>query len=513
MKKHVLALLLLAALLMSLFSGCGSKPTDMAPADNSAAADESTGSKRNDVNIYCEGVWQSLDPYGPSCTTNTNMYLIYQVYECLVRVDDAGEVVPVLATDWTVDDSGTVYTFNLRQGVKFHNGEEMKASDVAYSFNRAMSEAALEPYYNYIDKVEASGDYVVTITLKDVFAPFVSYLKEFPIVSEKFASENELLTAECGTGPYVLESIDLNTEAVLTAFPDYWQGPASIQKATFKVITEATTAAVAFETGDLDVLFCYNVSSYAPLEETGKYNTQLVTANHTAVILLNNAVEPLNDKRVRQALSYATDRDTMIAVAYEGLALPTYLMANPYSFGLNEDQFYNHYEFNLEKAKELLAEAGYPDGLDLGDMTVIGNSYHEKYAQVWQQSLAQIGVTINIVSSESAVADTVNHDYITATMGETFTEDMAYTSNYYVMDNKCCYDNEEVADLYDEAAKELDPAKREELYAKIVDIIYDECPNIPIFNKEVPWVWDKNLTMTPHKDPGRQLYVYEMSWN
>lgn len=501
MKKtsKVMLLILIATLLLT---ACSNQPS----------APPAEGTKRNDVRIYCEGVWSTLDPHGTGSTAYTNMYLTNQMYESLVYVNDAGEITPVLATDWSVSDDGLVYTFNLRENVKFHNGEVMKASDVVYSFERATKEAALETYYAPIAKVEAVGDNAVNITLKDVFAPFVSYLENIPIVNEKFASENSLLTEVCGTGPYKLVSIDMNTECKMTAFEDYWRGKANIQDVVFQVITEGTSAVVAFESGDIDFMFCYNVSAFAPLEESGKYNTKLTATFHTANILLNNGVAPLDNKLVRQALSYATDRDTMITIAYEGLASPTYLMANPSTFGVSKEQFVNHYEYNLDKAKELLAEAGYPDGLDLGKMTVISGSYHEKYAQVWQESLAKIGVKVELVGSESAVADATSHNYVTCTMGNGFTSDFAYNSAHYTPDNMANYNNPAVTELFEKAAKELDESKRLGFYSQIIDIIYDECPNIPIFNKQIPWVWNKNLNATPHLNSGHPYYVYEMSW-
>jgi len=502
MKRKSLALLMICVLLMSALVGCG------------GGGDEGSNSgERTDVNIYCESVWDSLDPYGVGCTAYANMYLENQLYEALTYVNDSGEVKPVLATDWTVSDDGMVYTFTLREGVKFHNGETMKASDVVYSFNRAMSEAPLEGYYAPIEKVEADGDNTVVMTLKYAFAPITSYLMYIPVVSEVFCQDHELLTEACGTGAYKLDSIDLNTECKMSAFPDYWGGEPSIKNVTFKVITEATSASIAFESGDLDFMMCYNVSAYAPLEESGKYNTALAPTFHTAFIALNNTVEPLNNKLVRQALSYATDRQTMIDIAYEGLAQPTYLMANTSSFGVPEDKFYNHYEYDLDKAKELLAEAGYPNGLDLGEMTVISGSYHEKYAQVWQQSLAQIGVTVELVGSESATSDYTSLKYTTCTMGEGFQSDFAYCSMLYTPSNGMGYDNPRVTELFDLAAKELDSDKRLEYYSEAIDIIYDECPCIPIFNKEVPYVWNKNLNAQPHFDSGHPYFVREMSWN
>ena len=468
---------------------------------------------RDDVNIYCEGVWSTLDPYAPGCTTYVNMYLANQFYEAMTYVTDEGEVTPMLAESWSISEDGKTYTFKLRKGVKFHNGDEMKASDVTYSIKRAMSEPPLQTYYSMIAKVETAGEDTVVITLKYPFAPFLSYTSNFMIVSEAYATKNSLLDTECGTGPYKLVDIEMNTECNMTRFDDYWRKPASIKNAKIRVITEGTTAVTSFEAEELDFLFCYNVSAFAPLAETGNYNTKLAATYHTAYILMNNKLKPLDDKRVRQALSYATDRETMIAIAYEGLASPTYLMANTSSFGVPKDKFRNHYEYNLEKAKALLAEAGYPNGLDLGVMTVISGSYHEKYAQVFQQSLAEIGVKIELRGSESAVADAEAHNYVLCTMGGGFMTDFAYAvGQYYVPTNMANYENPKVTELAEKAAGETNAQTRLKLYEEISDIVIDECPNIPIFNKQVPWVWAKDLNAVPHLDSGRCFYIYEMSW-
>lgn len=500
MKRKSLALLMICVLLMSAMIGCG-EPEEIVDSE-----------KRTDVNIYCESVWDSLDPHGEGCTNYANMYLANQLYEALIYVDDSSEIQPMLAESWTISDDGLVYTFTLREDVKFHNGEMMEASDVVYSFHRAMSEGYLEGFYAPIEKIEEKGDNKVAITLKYAFAPITSYLMYIPVVCESFCQEHGLRTEACGTGAYQLVSIDLNRECRMKAFSEYWGGEPSIQDVTFKVISDAESATAALENGDIDFMMCYDVSSYTPLEESGKYNTELAPTFHTAFIALNNTVEPLKHKLVRQALSHATDRQTMIDIAYEGLAEPAYLMANPSCFGVSEEQFFNHYEYDLNKAKTLLKLAGYPNGLDLGKMTVIKGTYHEKYARVWQQSLAQIGVTVELVGSETAISDYLSLNYTTCTMGEGFRNDFAYCSMLYTPKNSMGYDNPKVTQLFDLARKELDSNKRLEYYGEAIDIIYDECPCIPLFNKEVPYVWDKGLNANPHSDSGHPYFVREMSW-
>ena len=323
----------------------------------------SSGAKRDDVVIYCESPWASLDPHGTGSTAYVNMYLTNQMYEALTYVNDSGEVTPSLAREWSVSGDGLVYTFTLNEGVKFHSGEELKASDVAYSYNRAMGFPELETYYAPIAKVEATGDYTVDVTLKNAFAPFLSYTENIPIVSEKFTEEKgSLLEQACGTGPYQLVSFDMNTECKMTRFDDYWKGAASIKDAKFKVITEGTTAVVAFESGELDYMFCYNVSAFAPLEASGKYNTKLAATYHTANILMNNKSAPLDNVHLRRALAHATDRETMIEIAYEGLASPTYLMANTSTFGVTKENLSTPTRTTWTRPKRSWPRRGTPTG-------------------------------------------------------------------------------------------------------------------------------------------------------
>jgi len=302
----------------------------------------------------------------------------------------------------------------------------------------------------------------------------------------------------------------------MTRFDDYRLGPASIKDVTFKVITEATTAMVSFEAGELDFAMCYNPSSFAGLEASGKFNTKLCPTLHTAYILLNNTKAPFDSILVRQALNYAADKETMISVAYEGLAVPSKLLAAENSFGVDFSDAVD-YTYDLEKAKELLAEAGYPNGLDLGIMTLLPG-YHEKIAQIFQQSLADIGCKLELQKSETTVSDASAGNYTISSMGGGYTNDFAYNSRYYTESgigsgNMSFYSNKRVDELFAIADSTLDNAKRKEYYREVISIITEEAPLIPIFHKQIPYVWNKELNAVPHLSSGRPWYIYEWSWN
>ncbi|MDR1732596.1 MAG: ABC transporter substrate-binding protein [Synergistaceae bacterium] len=476
--------------------------------------------RREDVNIYVEGVIPTLDPYGTG--QYVAWYVFNQVYETLTTVDDSGKVQPCLATGWEASQDGLKYTFKLVKGAKFHNGETFTAEDVAYSLNTASTKPAVSSYTNMIDRAEAVDENTVTVYLKRPYAAFASNVSELPIVNKKFYSEHEnLYNIACGTGAYRLVEADPNSEIKLTRFDEYRQGPAKIRDITFKIITDSTTASIAFETGELDFLMVYNVSNFPPLRDSGKYNAQLCATFHTAYIELNNELKPFDNKLVRQALTYAVDRETIIQVAYDGMAVPARMNVSENSFGADFSDAMT-FEFSPEKAKKLLAEAGYPDGIDFTAMgfefDYISGSYHEKIAQCIQQTWAECGVRINLRASENVSTNAAKGNYAVCTMGNSFTGDMSYTATMYASSainasNHARYSNPRVDELYKLGDATTNSADRLKYYKEICNTVIEDCPYISIQHKQIPYVWVKDLNAVPHLSSGHPWYVYEWSWN
>ncbi|MCD7908984.1 MAG: ABC transporter substrate-binding protein, partial [Clostridium sp.] len=448
-------------------------------------------------------------------------YELNQMYETLTWVDDDGTIVPVLAESWESSEDGKEYTLNIRKGVKFHNGEELKASDVAFVLTNAAQSPALKSNLGAFKSAEAVDDYTVKLVLEAPFAPLIPFLANIKICNQKFYEDHggDIRTVECGTGPYKLVDVDMDTEMNLTAFEDYWQGPAAIKDIKFTVITDDTTAAVAYMAGEVDFIST-SASQYLEISaQPDLYSFTAIPTKHTALIYFNTEREPFNNKLVRKALQHAVDRDTMIQVAFEGFAVPAYLQGDESCFGVDYSKVVQ-YDYDLDKAKELLAEAGYPNGLDLGTMVTNSGSYFEKCAVVFQSSLAEIGCTMDIVAMEntSMTAMTLAGDYDMMTGGQSFSTDFAYAAKQYCSEyigsnNYSRLRNDRVDEIFKLAEVETDQEKRKELYGEAIEIITDEATMIPMFHKKLLFAWTKGMNCVVHPDSYVPYFVYDWSWN
>ena len=510
MKKKIACMLVLM-MLLSCLAGCG----------GSAGGDDVAVEEKG-VNIYMESIISSLDPYGPGSVEYTGWYTWNQVYETLVRIDDSGNTVPCLAKEYSASGDGLTYSFVLEEGVKFHNGEELKASDVAFSINTAKAQPSMSAWTNMIDEAVATGDYTLDIKLLSPYGAFYSMLQQIPIVNEAYYSANDNNEFGIGTGPYMYEegSIDLTTSVTCVRYEDYRLGPAEIPSITFKIITDASTASIQFESGEVDFMMVYSVSNYAPLADSGKYNAAVVNAPHTAFIAINNEVEVLSNKALRQALTYATDKKTVTLMSYEGLAEPATALVGANSFGADFSDVMD-FSFDIEKAKEKLAEAGYPDGINFADygieLVYIPASYHEKIAQCIQETWAQAGIVVNLRASETCSSDMIAGNYTLCTNGTAYGTDMALTGKVYESKNigatnYAKYSNERVDELFALGNATADEAERKAIYKEICEIVVEDCPYIPTQHKQIPYVWNKNLNAKIYASNEHPYFVYEWSW-
>ena len=275
--KKAMTLLLCLAMVLSLVACGGAKeetkteaPAAEAPAAEAPAAEAKE--IRTEINLANEEVLASLDIAQTNKTFSRTV--LVQIFEGLTHDNEDGTWDYLLADEITASEDGLTYTVKLKQGVKFHNGEEMKASDVAFSLNRCLNMPFLAAYCGSIESAEAIDDYTAQINMKAVYAPMMIDLSFLPIVSEKAATEagDEKMATEivkCATGPYMFTEVD-DSHAVLVAFEDYHRGAAQIKTINYKIITDASTRLISFEGGELDVL---NVptANWNAVESSGKY--------------------------------------------------------------------------------------------------------------------------------------------------------------------------------------------------------------------------------------------------
>lgn len=525
--KKFTAILAAAALTLSLTacSGGQSAQEDTGAASESTAAaqeagdagEESASTGRTDLNLRIPDAFSTLDPHMASL--NADILMNHQIYDPLYWLEDDGTEVPMLATEYSVSDDGLTWTFKLRDGVTFQNGDPLKASDVVYSLDRCASSPYFQESVESIDSSEATDDSTVVLHLKYPFSPLLGKLANVGIVSEAFTEANvneegSLGTNACGTGAYTVSEVIPDVSVTLEAYPGYWGGEAPIKTLHFEQIVDDSTAVTAFEAGEIDLMTIPS-SNWEEIASNDAYNTAAVPSNHVVYLIFNVEAAPFDNQLVRQAIAYAVNRQDIIDMVANGLATPATSIATSYMFGFTEDHV--TYDYDPEKAKELLAEAGYPDGLDIGVIKTLGGTYFEKVVQVVQSELSEIGITCTIESLDgnSLVSDCFTGNFTMCDMGQSMTLDYDFMRTFYHSDyvdgmNMARFSDPKIDELFAQGASETDKDARLAIYKEIEDLTQEACAYIPLYNLQTTTAWNKDLNFTYSVNGN---FYKDASWN
>lgn len=379
----------------------------------------------------------SLDPHK---TVRQDSWSVMRfVTSSLVHRDPEGNYVPYLAESWEMSDDGLTWTFHLKKDVTFHDGTPLTAQDVAWTFTRAKDPAnpgAAGASLAAVDSIEATDDSTVVLHLLQPFFPLLTSLSDpafFGILSQAAveAAGEDYGRQPIGTGPYKFKEWITGDRIVLERNPDFnWgppfahQGPAYPDAIEFRIIPESATQVVSMEAGEVDVAGVV-ASDEETVRQTGLYTLYDVLAPGTGPYLqFNTGRPPLDDVRVRQALSMAIDRDVLVKVVMQGKAVPQYGPLSASTIGYWPGVEYVGYRYNLEKARALMQEAGYTvnasgmlekDGqpLKFTLKTLAGIDTFLRTAEILQEQFKALGVEIRLEQQETGalVADEVSGNY------------------------------------------------------------------------------------------------------
>jgi peptide/nickel transport system substrate-binding protein len=436
----------------------------------------------------------TFDPYNTQ--DDRSIFTEMDVYDRLVKLGSDGKTIePELATAWKIASDGLSATFDLRPNVQFSDGTPLTADDVTYSLTRAADQKGSWGFLlSPVKKVTKVSDSQVKLTLSKPFAPLLPALSTFAasIYSKANALKwgTQMGQHPLGTGAFALQKWDKGTQLELDKNTHYWQaGKPYLDKVIFKVVADDNSRILQLQSGAADLLDSVPSGQVASLKQK---NLTVSQVNGSAVVsvILNEAKKPLNDPNVRLALSWALDRDSIAKSVYSGLATPAKSLLP--SSTLYYDGNQQPAGFDLAKAKQYLQQSTVPSGFNFNVTVPSGDAATLATAQVWQASLKQIGVTLNINQLEATTAqDEYNTEKFTARISP-WTNDtpdpdelMGVALDYKPQNGlHTGFHDEQARTLVTQGRAETDPAKRAAIYSQMQLIANQQQPFLPIV--EVP---------------------------
>lgn len=458
---------------------------------------------------------QSLDPQHVSAVNDFR--ILMNVYDGLVRYKDGTlEVEPALATDWTISEDGTEYTFNLREGVTFHDGSAFNAESVVFNFERMIQEDhpyhtgtfPLSFYFSAVTAVEAVDDMTVKFTLNESFAPFLSNLA-YPaglIVSKAAVEEHgeDFDRNPSGTGAFKFVEWQSNTRVVVDRFDAYWDGAAPLDAVVYRPITDANTRVAEMLSGGIDVMVEVPPDNVSTFSSDAAFTLYEEAGPHLWFLILNAKEGPMADVRVRQAANYAVNKEALVDNVLQGTASVAAGPTPPaFNWAYNEDL--DPYPYDPDKARELLAEAGAEGASLTFYVTEGGSGMLDPIAMgtAIQADLQAVGLDVTIETYEwntflgivnpglEGKADMAEMAWMTnspdtlpylALRTEAWPDKGGFNSGYY--------SNPEVDALLQSARTSTDQAERAELYKEMQAIVYEDAPWLFVAN------WKQNAVTT-----------------
>ena len=503
--KRYLALILALVMVAAILAGCGSSSSSTAGSSSSAPAEKT-------LILRTDTAFTSLDPANSNNTHDIKLY--DQIYEGLYGMNEAeGGYYKELAEDVQVSDDSLTYTIKLRDGVTFQNGEKLTASDCVFTYERAFENANMNYLTAMIDSVEAPDDLTFVIHMKYAYAPIAHTLFRVKIVEEgEVTAQGDAfgtIPNKAGTGAYYVSDYNISTGAKLAAYDGYWQGAPAIKSVEYRIFADSSAANIAFEKGELDYYEEAALSDWDSLTaKAGEAHSIMVKGNNIIWMGINYASKEhpvLENDLVRQAMFYAVNKDNINMSVTEGYGSPMNTYMVPEYCPTQPTTGFETYDYNVAKAKELLAEAGYPDGVDVGTILTTTAAHSSKTAQVIQNDLAAVGIKCQVQSLDVSMAvekwnaqdydiciygDSGNYDFNNIRQ-QVHSESVGmYVINYTIGDK---FDWQRIEELVTLGAGTANEEERMVYYNELWKMIMDTTTILPLINRPVGIVWSDRL--------------------
>lgn len=509
MKKTYTRILAVVLCMALLLSGCGGQKTSTQKTGASASHDTLVISMETEPTAL-----------HPAFATSVVANLVgIQMFETLIKKVD-GEFQPCLATDWTWSDDNLSITFTIRDDVTFHNGEKMTAEDVAFSYNTAMHTGYTESLCGFMDRMEVVDDTHVTLYLKEIYGAALESIVEatlgiFPKAYYE-SDPNGFSRNPIGTGPYKFVEWASGASISMTKFDNYWGEGAKIPNVKFVLYNNAaTSAALALENDEIDILT--NVASTDIKRLEAAKNVQVATTDGAAIAFIMFSMEEgslFRDENLRLAIAHAINKEDVLLGAAEGHGVVANAIFPGYTFGIDG---YEAPGYDIDKAKEYLTAAGYPDGLTI-DIVANSRDTYYKPAEIVQAQLAEVGINLNMLKMESnAWFEDVWRagDYgMSILLFSCALPDVLYYYQMFTTDGAENFGHvscEELDEAYERARTITDLDERAQACYDVVKAFGDHAICVPIFNMEKIMAADANLQGFVAETNG-YVYCSELSW-
>ena len=551
MKKKIIAMLLTSAMLAATLTGCGQSAS--APAGD-GAADESTAAPASDgvtINVQVGPSPETIDPALNSAVDGANM--IIHAFEGLLKFDKDNNVVPGVSESYYVSDDGLTWTFHLRKGLKWSDGSDLTADDFVYSWKRVADPNTAAPYgydlLNYVkgyEEAEAGNTDALAVSAPDAdtfvvelsnpcvyFDKICAFAVMVPVQQATIEANGESWSTKPDTyvtdGPYYMTEYTDGAQIVFDKNPNYWDADSvTCDRIVWHLIEDSNAAYSAYQNGDLLLIKDVPTEEIPSLEGNAEFHVEPIMG--TYYVSFNTDKEPFDDPRVREALSLAIDREYVAGTIMQGTYTPATNFVGPgvsdaaegSSFEeVTKEKYGDHfdvsdYEADLEKAKSLLAEAGYPDGAGFPEIAYLTNDagYHKAVAEYLQSAWGDLGITmtVNIQEWKTVTADRRAGNFDVARNGWVYDWDdpsnminLLETGNG---NNDGKYSSADFDKAVDDARKTTD---LEEHYAKLHEaeqIVLKDAAMAPVAYYNDFWLQKDSLKGSWHSPYGYWYFMY-----